>query len=126
MRSSPALSLHVRRYAPAIAAAPEPDESVEFKAEMVPIRVRFGFTVSKKVAKRAHDRNHIKRRLSEIARTVVIPSYTGVAGFDCVVVVRRPAMEFDFTVLRAEFLSLLACAGIVSPQQLQKAGFCQD
>jgi ribonuclease P protein component len=90
------------------------------------LALRFGFTVSKKVAKRAHDRNRIKRQLSEIVRTVVIPSYTGISYFDCVVVVRKPALDLDFALMRAELVRLLSDAGISLAQPARAAGVCEE
>jgi putative membrane protein insertion efficiency factor/ribonuclease P protein component len=75
--------------------------------------LRFGFSISKKVAKRAHDRNRIKRRLSELARTVVLPGYRKGASMDCVVVARAPSASASFVDLRREFLVLLQKTGIL-------------
>ena len=109
IQSSPLLTVHVkpRRCSP---------QDAQGKRAA---RLRFGITVAKKVAKRAHDRNRLKRRLSEIARVEILPNYLGIAPdapdmrcFDCVVVVRQPAVGAEFAALRAEFLHLLRAAGI--------------
>ncbi len=74
--------------------------------------VRFGFSISKKVSKRSHDRNRLKRRLSEVARKDVLPHYPGIACYDCVVVVRQGAVDASTVHLRQDLLSLLRRAGL--------------
>ena len=74
--------------------------------------LRFGFSISKKVAKRAHDRNRIKRRLSEIARREIVPAYRGARRMDCVVVARPAAVQADYAALLTDFLALAARAGL--------------
>lgn len=74
--------------------------------------LRFGFSISKKVAKRAHDRNRIKRRLSEIVRTRLLAHWNGDGVYDCVTVVRSPAITADYASVCDDFLKLLLRFGI--------------
>jgi ribonuclease P protein component len=59
---------------------------------------RFGFTVSKKVAKKAVERNRIRRRLRELAR---LASADARAGHDYVLIGRRGALAERFADLAA-------------------------
>ena len=71
--------------------------------------VRVGFTVSKKVHKRAVIRNRVKRRLREIvrrhARALLLP------GTDYVLVARREAIDMPFAALTDEVLRVLKRLG---------------
>lgn len=62
---------------------------------------RLGVTVSRRVSRRAVDRNRIKRRLREIFRRErgVLPD-----GVDVVVVARPAALGASYETLRAAFL----------------------
>ena len=67
---------------------------------------RFGFTVSKRVAKKAVERNRIRRRLKEAVR-LTAPGRAR-PGCDYVVVGRRSALNEDFAALEAELAAALA------------------
>ena len=59
---------------------------------------RFGFTVTKRVAKKAVERNRIRRRLREAVR---LGAENARAGRDYVLVARRRALSEPFTHLKA-------------------------
>ena len=65
---------------------------------------RLGFVISKKVAKRAHDRNRLKRRLREISRMYWLPF--AAQPYDALIVARTTATETDFAALMAEMAIL--------------------
>jgi ribonuclease P protein component len=67
-------------------------------------QLRIGFVVSKRVSKRAVDRNYIKRLLSEAARAA-LPRLPG--GVDIVVTARQQASTADLRTLEQEMLTLL-------------------
>ncbi|MYZ49662.1 ribonuclease P protein component [Propylenella binzhouense] len=67
--------------------------------------VRFGFTVSKRTAKKAVERNRIRRRLKEAVR--LAPAEAAGRGFDHVLVGRRAVLDADFAALRADLQSAL-------------------
>jgi ribonuclease P protein component len=81
--------------------------------------LRFGFTISKKTAKRAHDRNRIKRRLSEIARLEVAPAYNCDENIDCVIVARPGSVTADYAALRRDFLDLCVSSGLLNSNILE-------
>jgi ribonuclease P protein component len=66
---------------------------------------RFGFTVSKRTAKSAVERNRIRRRLKEAVR--LASRDRAFAGHDYVVVGRRSALNEPFGNLRADIASAL-------------------
>lgn len=72
---------------------------------------RLGFVISKKVAKRSHDRNRLKRRLREISRLHLLPA--SARPYDALVVARTNATEADFAALKTEMLSLARQAGLL-------------
>jgi ribonuclease P protein component len=75
--------------------------------------VRIGFSISKKTAKKAHDRNKIKRRLREIVREQILSRM--ILGSDCDVIltVRAPALSLQFDELAAEATRLFSDSGLL-------------
>jgi len=69
---------------------------------------RFGFTVSKRVSKKAVERNRIRRRLKEAVRLGAAEHARD--GCDYVLVGRRQAMTESFDALRADLAGALAQA----------------
>lgn len=71
---------------------------------------QFAFVVSKKVSKKAYERNLLKRRGYSIIRKVRgdIPS-----GFGCLFFAKPSARELPFSEMEKEILSLLKCAKIL-------------
>jgi len=66
---------------------------------------RFGFTVSKRVSKRAVDRNLIKRRFRAILNELP-PEKFGI-GYDYVFVARADSLTRDYELLRGDVLYAL-------------------
>lgn len=75
---------------------------------------RLGFVISKKIAKRAHDRNRLKRRLREICRHGLLTRLRPGAAVDALFVTRAPAPAAAFTALAAEVDQLARQAGLVA------------
>ena len=96
--ASPSLVLYVRLRTPR-----EPESS------------RLGFVISKKVAKRAHDRNRLKRRLREISRHFLLPA--ALRPFDALVVARTPAPALSYVQLLQELTALARQGGLVKEAQ---------
>lgn len=90
---SPLLVLYVRRY-----DANGPNAETR----------RMGFVVSKKAAKRAHDRNKVKRRLREICR---LRKADWRVGWDAVWVVRTEAVHASYADLDKTVCALVRRAG---------------
>jgi ribonuclease P protein component len=67
-------------------------------------RTRVGFVISKRISKRAVDRNYIKRLLSEAMR-VFLPRLPG--GLDIVVSARPQASTADLRTLKQDLFTLL-------------------
>ncbi len=61
--------------------------------------VRFGFVISKKVAKRAHVRNRLKRRMREISRCQLLPKIRTERSVDMLFVARPAVLALDFAAL---------------------------
>ena len=75
--------------------------------------VRFGFVISKKAARKAHDRNLLKRRLREICRTIIIPDLSQGKCADVLFVARSEAAAADFKTLLDEVNQLCRKAGLL-------------
>ena len=73
-------------------------------------KIRVGFVVSKRVSKRAVDRNYIKRLLSEAMRALLprLPS-----GLDIVVSARQKANMVDLRTLEQDMSTLLRRARLL-------------
>jgi ribonuclease P protein component len=71
---------------------------------------RVGFVVSKRISKRAVDRNYIKRLLSEAMR-VFLPRLP--SGLDIVVSARQKASTADLRTLEQDLLALLRKARLL-------------
>jgi ribonuclease P protein component len=74
---------------------------------------RFGVVISKKVAKRAHVRNQIKRRVTEICRTEIFPRLRPGSTADILFVARSSAPEATFAQLQADVERLMQMAGLI-------------
>ncbi len=84
---------------------------VRFRTPREPAASRLGFVISKKIAKRAHDRNRLKRRLREISRHFLLPS--AILPYDALIVARTPAPDADFAQLTAELTGLARQGGLL-------------
>ncbi len=73
-------------------------------------KIRVGFVVSKRISKRAVDRNYIKRLLSEAMR-VFLPRLP--SGLDIVVSARQKANTADLRTLEQDLLALLRRARLL-------------
>ena len=71
---------------------------------------RIGFVVSKRIAKRAVDRNYMKRLLSEAMRGL-LPRLPG--GIDIVVSARQKANTANLRILEQDMLTLLRQAKLL-------------
>jgi ribonuclease P protein component len=78
-----------------------------------PTPLRFGFVISKKIAKKSHDRNLLKRRLREICRTKIIPAARAGRMADVLIVARSGAAEADFHTVETEIDQLCRRAGLL-------------
>lgn len=77
---------------------------------------RLGFVISKKIARRAHDRNRLKRRLREICRLQMLPRAQ--RPFDALFVARSSAPQAAYSDLEREVADLGRQAGLVKRQPL--------
>lgn len=68
---------------------------LQLPREMATLPPRYGLTITKRTAKRAVDRNRIKRRL----RAVVAEGLQGTTGLDIVIMGRLPALTCPYHVL---------------------------
>jgi ribonuclease P protein component len=73
-------------------------------------RLRIGFVVSKRISKRAVERNYIKRLLGEAIRTA-LPRLP--VGLDIVVSARQQANTADLRTLEQDMLALLQRAQLL-------------
>ena len=74
------------------------------------VSTRIGFVVSKRIAKRAVDRNHMKRLLSEAMRGL-LPSLPG--EIDIVVSARQKANTANLRILKQDMVNLLRRAKLL-------------
>ena len=76
--------------------------------------VRIGFVISKRIAKRAVERNYIKRLLSEAIRPIItdLP-----AGWDIVISGRNQVIGSDLPMLKQDIATLLRRAGLLVSAQ---------
>ena len=81
-------------------------------------RTRVGFVVSKRVAKHAVDRSHLKRLLSEAMRGL-LPGLPG--GLDIVVSARQKANTANLRILEQDIIALLSRARLLeTPSNSQR------
>lgn len=76
--------------------------------------IRFGFVISKKVAKRSHDRNRLKRRLREICRVLLSLNRNSKICLDVLVVAKPGSISLDFARLVADVEALCRQAGLLT------------
>ena len=76
-------------------------------------RIRVGFVISKRISKRAVDRNYMKRLLSESMR-VFLPRLPG--GLDIVVSARPKATTADLRALKQDLFTLLCRAKLLEAE----------
>jgi ribonuclease P protein component len=74
---------------------------------------RFGFTVSKRIAAKAVERNRIRRRLRETVR--LVGQHRAARGYDYVLVARRPALHMPFAHLTEALAQSLKAVGAGRP-----------
>lgn len=69
---------------------------------------RWGFAVGKRLARRATERNRMRRRMRELARTLPVRP-----GYDIVVTARAGCLETDAARLRGAMVGVLGRAGVL-------------
>lgn len=74
---------------------------------------RFGFTVSKRTAGKAVERNRIRRRLREAVR--LVGQHRAARGYDYVLVARRPALHMPFAKMTEALAQSLSSVGAGRP-----------
>jgi ribonuclease P protein component len=74
--------------------------------------LRIGFVVSKRISKRAVERNYSKRLLSEAIRPLLPELPT---GWDIVLSARNPAASADLHTLKQDIVTLLQKARLLEP-----------
>ncbi len=74
---------------------------------------RFGFVVGKRVARKAHERNLVRRRLRALARSRVAQL---APGMDIVVIAQRPAATASFAELATALQQLIRRAPLAGSQ----------
>ena len=84
---------------------------VRFRAPREGADSRLGFVISKKIAKRAHDRNRLKRRLREISRLHLLAG--SLRPYDALVVARTASTGVGFGALKMELTGLAVQAGLL-------------
>ena len=77
-------------------------------------KLRIGFIVSKRISKRAVERNYIKRLLSEVIRSL-LPELS--PGWDIVLSARRAITTADVAMLEQDVVSLLRRARLLKPAE---------
>jgi ribonuclease P protein component len=80
-------------------------------------QLRIGFVISKRISKRAVDRNRLKRLLSETIRPL-LPELT--PGWDIVLSARKDILTADLHTLEQEIPVLLRRARLLAPAQRQE------
>ena len=107
-----ALVLYVRFRRDRTVAVDPAQARVNGEGTVIQPSCRVGFVISKKVAKRAHDRNRLKRRLREICRHQVLPRLRSNVVADIMLVSRPGATELEFARLAADVETLGRQAGL--------------
>ena len=80
-------------------------------------QLRIGFVVSKRISKRAVDRNYLKRLLSEAIRPL-LPELA--PGWDIVLSARKDTLMADLHTLEQDIPVLLRRARLLAPAQKQE------
>jgi ribonuclease P protein component len=80
-------------------------------------QLRIGFVISKRISKRAVDRNRLKRLLSETIRPL-LPELT--PGWDIVLSARKDILTADLHTLEQDIPVLLRRARLLAPAQRQE------